>query len=186
MTNKLTDDLKLTIKREFIEGFIDANNVRQYPTLDALAKRHKVARATLFRRAKDEDWQSAKNSFQTKLESQIELERMKSMVDESKRLDRNALQIAQALLNRVGRRLQKGMELEQANPTITGIEAGELRELSQVAANAQKIGKLALGEAQEIAKVSADVSTPESFQRVMEALDELAEVRSRRHNHTLQ
>jgi hypothetical protein len=54
----------------------------------------------------------------------------------------------------------------------------ELQAASHVAQNAQKLGKLALGEAQEISKVSADVSNPEAFHRVMEQLDELANARS--------
>jgi len=61
-----------------------------------------------------------------------------------------------------------------------------LRELSQVAINAQKLGKLALGQAQEISKVSADVSNPETFREVMEQLDEVANARSSSHDHTVQ
>jgi len=52
--------------------------------------------------------------------------------------------------------------------------------------NAQKIGKLALGQAQEISKVSADISNPEAFREVMEQLDEIAEARSSRYKHTVQ
>jgi hypothetical protein len=66
------------------------------------------------------------------------------------------------------------------------LQTETLRELSQIAINAQKIGKLALGQAQEISKVSADISSPEAFREVMEQLDEIAEARSSRYKHTVQ
>jgi hypothetical protein len=78
------------------------------------------------------------------------------------------------------------MEQERADPNNVGLSAAELRELSTVAANAQKIGKLALGEAQEISKVSADVSAPESYFALLEELDELANRKASAGKHTLQ
>ena len=104
------------------------------------------------------------------------------MVSESKKLDDNALLIAQGMLTNVGRELQRHMNEpeKQQNP------AAYLRELSHVAVNAQKLGKLALGQAQEISKVSADVSSPEAFREIMEQLDELAESRASQVNHSVQ
>ena len=83
------------------------------------------------------------------------------------------------------RKLQQAITAEQADPEQT-VEPVMLRELSQVAINAQKLGKLALGQAQEISKVSADVSNPETFREVMEQLDEVANARSSSHDHTVQ
>ena len=70
------------------------------------------------------------------------------------------------------------MALEQSDPDSQLISPVELKDLSVVAANAQKIGKLALGEATDISKVSADVTNPEAFRSVMAQLDELAEAKS--------
>jgi len=61
-----------------------------------------------------------------------------------------------------------------------------LRELSHVTANAQKIGKLALGEAQEISKVSADVSAPESYNNLIRHLEGLANQKAALGKHTIQ
>ena len=97
-------------------------------------------------------------------------------------MDDSALQIAQAMLTRVGRTLQQSFDEE----SDVSLRTDELRELSVVTINAQKVGKLALGEAQEISNVSADVSNPEAFREVMEQLDELAAARSSRYRHTLQ
>jgi vacuolar-type H+-ATPase catalytic subunit A/Vma1 len=183
-SQKLTDELKLQMRKEFIEG-VEKDGKRHYPSIDELVNTYNVSRATAYRRAKDEDWQRAKNQFHTKLQQEQEEMRISSLVAESKRLDSNSLQIAQAMLGRVGRALQRAAEREQQTGE-NAMTPQELRELSHVTANAQKIGKLALGEAQEISKVSADVSAPESFREIIEQLDELAAARSEGSNHTIQ
>jgi hypothetical protein len=188
MTVKLTEAIKKTIKTEFIEGYLDDEGVRTYPSIDHLAKRHNISRTTLYRHTnpKQDDWQRQKNNFQTQMEKEIEEGRRKELVEAAKTLDKNSLNIAQALLTKVGRRIARSMEQERADPNNVGLSAAELRELSTVAANAQKIGKLALGEAQEISKVSADVSAPESYFALLEELDELANRKASAGKHTLQ
>ena len=145
MAKKLTPELRQVIRDEFIHGYTDEQGERQYPSVDLLAKRHEVARATLYR------W-----------------------VDK------------EGMLQKVATRMRRGFDDEQANPQHGGLQVETIRELSQIAINAQKIGKLALGQAQEISKVSADISNPEAFREVMEQLDEIATVRSSRYKHTVQ
>lgn len=183
---RLTEDLKKLIKTEFIEGFMDDSGTRRFPTIDFLVKRHGVARATIYRHFNKENWQSAKDVFHTKWEAQLEEVRLQELVSEGKKLDRNSLQIAQAMLGQVARKIQQSVVDEQNDPESRGLSPQALNALSQTAATAQKIGKLALGEAQEISKVSADVSNPEAFRDVMEQLDQLAEARSYRYRETLQ
>ena len=178
MSKPLTDEIKIKIKDEFIHGFVDENGVRKFPSVDNLVSRHDVARATLYRAATKEDWQKQKNQYQSELQVAQDRERMDRMRDDGRRLDDNSIQIAHAMLATVGKKLQKAISFERDNPNSEAISASELRELSYVAGNAQKIGKLALGQAQEIAKVSADVSNPEAFNRIMEQLDEVAEQRA--------
>lgn len=178
MSKPLTDEIKLTIRDEFVHGFIDENGTRKFPSIDMLVSRHDVARATLYRAATKEDWQKQKNQYQSELQVAQDRERMDRMLDDGRRLDDNAIQIAHAMLSRVGRKLQQAISSERDNPETEAMTPAELRELSLVAGNAQKIGKLALGQAQEIAKVSADVSNPEAFNRIMEQLDEVAEQRA--------
>jgi len=178
MSEKLTDELKQVIRDEFVHGYTDAQGIRRYPTIDALVVRHGVARATLYKASNDNDWQGEKNRYQTELTVKLDEERMQRMVSDAKRLDDTSIQIAQAMLGKVGRRLQKSMEAEQRGEDMMALTSSDLHQLSSVASNAQKIGKLALGQAQEISKVSADVSNPEAFKSVMEQLDELAAARS--------
>ena len=176
MSQPIDDDLKQQMLTEFIHGVIDDSGVRRYPSVDALSRNHDVARATVYRLAKAENWQAQKNDYQTELQNQINRDRMAKAVTEAKRLDDTCVQLSMAMLTVVGRTLQEIMQEER---TITETsDASILGHLSSVAGNAQKIGKLALGEAQEISKVSANVSTPDAFRAVMDQLDELAASRA--------
>jgi hypothetical protein len=184
MTQKLTEDLRMVIRDEFVHGFTDDQGVRKYPTVDFLVKKHGVSRPTLYSYSSDENWQGQKNKVQTEIQTAIDAERIDRMVSDSKRLDDTAIQIAQAMLARVGQKLQRAQQDEKVKPNepvkpfVEAITIQELQAASHVAQNAQRLGKLALGEAQEISKVSADVSNPEAFYSIMEQLDELANARS--------
>ena len=181
MPKKFTQELKAIVKREFIEGYVSEKDIRVYPSIEALGKKHGIARPTIYRHAKKEDWQKQKNQFQTRLERKVETSRLNEMVEQSQRLDTRSIEIAQALLVKVGRRIQTSLDDEKKE-----LKPHELRELSTVSLNAQRIGKLALGEAQEISKVSADVSTPDSFREIIAELDKLTEEKSKRAQHTIQ
>ena len=61
-----------------------------------------------------------------------------------------------------------------------------LDRLASVVSEAQKIGKLALGEAQEISKVSANVTAPQSFREIVDELEQFASAKSSTGNHTIQ
>ena len=188
MPKKFTDAIRGKIKTEFIEGYVDQEGGRVFPSIEQLAKRHDVSRATIYRYSNPskEDWQASKNRYQSQMKKEVEQNRLRDLVAESQTLDKNSLQIAQALLSRVGRKLARAMDGERQNPEFEGLSATELRELSHVAANAQKIGKLALGEAQEISKVSADVTVPESYTNLIRHLEELANQIASLGKHTIQ
>ena len=181
MTNKITPELRQTIRDEFVHGYTNAEGQRVYPAVEALCKRHDVARATLYRWVDKENWQHEKNRIQTEIEQRQDAERLERMLVSGKQLDDRALTIAQGMLQKVATRMRRGFADEEANPQHGGLEPETIRELSQIAMNAQKIG-----QAQEISKVSADISNPEAFREVMEQLDEIAEARSSRYKHTVQ
>ena len=191
MTNKLTDELKIKIKDQFVHGYVNELGVRNYPTVDGLVEIHNVARATLYRAVQSESWQATKNEVQTALEQIIEDERINKMFEESKRLDTNSITIAQTMLAKVARRLQEDFvelakEKDERKNGFKPISDRELLSLSHSASNAQKIGKLALGQAQEISKVAANVSTPDALRRIFDQLDEIDAHTSSRAGHTYQ
>lgn len=180
MSEKLTDELAQIMRDEFVHGVLNERGERQFPTIEHLYGKYGVARATMYRHVAEHDWQGQKNKYQTELQQRLDKERMERMVEDSRRLDESCIQIAQGLLNTVGRKLQKSIEKERADGNYAGLDPSALSHLSTVTANAQKIGKLALGEAQEISKVAADVSNPEAFRSVMEQLDQLAASRAQK------
>ena len=186
MTEKFTDSLKNKIKTDFIEGVI-IEGERVFLSIEALAERHSVSRATIYRHSNPskEDWQKQKNRFQTKLNEEIEENRLKNLAKDAIILDKNSLNIAQAMLQRVARRIARANE-EEREQGIEALNASELRELSNVAEKAQKIGKLALGEASQITKVSADVSAPESYTSLIRHLEQIADAKARTGKHTIQ
>ncbi len=174
----IPDETIQKVREEFVHGFLKDDGERAYPSLASLATRHSVSQSALYDKAKKDDWQGQKNKYHAELQEKLDAERMRKMVEESSRLDDSCIQIAQAMLGSVGRKLQRSIEQERADPEFAGLDPSHLSHLAQVTANAQKIGKLALGEAQEISKVSADVRNPDSFRAVLQQLDELAASRS--------
>ena len=186
MTVKLTEGLKVEIKQQFIEGYLDENSKRVFPFIEQLAETHNVARATLYRHSTKEDWQAQKNKFHTRIEVKTTEKKVNEFAKASSRLDESSLNIAQGLLNSVGMKLQKAMDEHRTNPNYVGLPNSELREMSNTAINAQKIGKLALGEAQEINKVTANVSTSDDFRGLLDQIQQVNRVRSERADHTIQ
>ncbi len=178
MSKKIKDVDTTVIRDEFVHGYVDGDGVRKYPTIEALHKKHDVARATLYRISENENWQSQKNNYQTELRVRLDEERMERMISENKRLDDSCSQIAMGVITSIGRKIQRELELSRQNPSYEGLDSIQLNQLSSAMAQAQKVGKLALGQAQEISKVSADVSQPEAFASVLEQLDQIAESRA--------
>ena len=206
MSNKLEEALKRTIKDEFVHGFMDENGVRQYPTIMALAKRHDIPNVTLHRHSKKEDWQSEKNRVQTEYENAVAKERMAKMLAYGSRLDDNAINLALGIMGDAGRRISEDLQNRETLKQLSLLPEGSEKEqqisnfflttkiltthdinsLGHAIANAQKVGKLALGQAQEISKVSANVELPKSLREVLDQLDELAEQKASGAQHTLQ
>ena len=183
---KLSKALKEDIRREFIHGFTNENSVLEYPSIDSLVRKYGVSRTTLYRYASKEDWQGQRNHVQTEIDERIRAKRLKDYIEHSNRLDDNALRLAQSLMAKVARKITEDEEMLRQNPDYEGMGAGVLDRLASVVSQAQKIGKLALGEAQEISKVSANVAVPESFREIADELDAIAESKSASGNHTLQ
>ena len=184
--SKWNDSVKALIKEQFVQGFTDDDGIRKYLSLEALAKKHSVGRATVYRHANKENWQKDKNEFQSELERQNKQARMKEALEHSHRLDHNALQLSHSLMGKVARALNQDEERARTQQDYRGLSPIALERFSIVLGNAQKIGKLALGEAQEISKVHADVTAPDSFNEIMEQLDELREQRAEKGGYVLQ
>lgn len=184
MATKLTQDLSDKMLLEYCEGELQEDGSRQVTSLDKLVAKYGVARATLFRRADKEDWSQQRTEFIAKTRSEIKNNRAKDIVAEAGKLDKASLAIATGLLGRVASKLSRA-QAEDRNGNDT-LSAEQIRALANTALTAQKIGKLALGEASEITKVNADVTVPDSFRRVMSDLHAVRESRAERFGATVQ
>lgn len=190
MANKKTPEAKkMEVLNEFIEGFLDAAGVRQFPSYTELAKRHGLHHNTIYSWSRKDDWQAQKNEFHKRFTEEKREARVKSMVEASENFDERCLQSANAMISRVMRRLQTAREKEQAKlvegEVVEYIKSGELQQMSATLINAQKVGKLALGEAQEIQKVTADGEIPESFVELCRYVEEVGQRKAEEGNHVI-
>lgn len=184
MTDKLTDQKLELLRRDYVEGIEDEDGIRSYPTIEALCRAHNVSRATLYRRTQEADWQGQRNAWQAEYTQQLNMKRAQRFAKQADALDSVSLGLAQGILNKLGRRLRRSIEDEE-NQEDT-MSTNEIKDLAEAGLKAQKMGKLALGEAAEITKVTSDEQIPASLSRIIRELDELAEAKSQRSNYTLQ
>ena len=128
------------------------------------------------------------------------------MVKNGAVLDDRSINLAFGMMGDVARRLTEDQENRDKLSRILDLPDGpdrdeqlkkfhiknkimtayDLSSIAGVVAQAQKIGKLAMGQAQEISKVSANVSAPDSLREIISELDELAAIKSSAAKHTIQ
>jgi len=181
------------IRKEFIYGINLGDGEIEWPTIEECAKRHKATLATARKYSMDEDWVSQREEVKAEItrqrDSNLIKERMQAIVDFDKKTFDTARLLQQEMLKKV-----RDMQLEQQyvrreasivpdretesqrrrrerdqfyNPFTPAI----LNSMSNVLANTQKVGRLALGESTENVDIRED-STPlldraiELFKRV--------------------
>lgn len=172
---KLTEDLASRIRTEFVQGVeMETGEVVRY-TIDQLITKHNVAQTTLYRRARKENWKVLREQFQAKLDQERAEQRIQSMSTESKKFDDKSLLLATQLINQVGHIVKKNQTaIEQNNRSYP---PSQLLSLANTAVTAQRLAKLALGEATEKLDLNANIQETEAFREVMELLDTVAEQR---------
>ena len=107
----------------------------------------------------------------------LDAERQKEMVKESKNLDSNALTMAKIMFNEIGLLFQENnTKRQQGSPTMT---TQMLNQIATASLQAQKLGKLALGESTENMKLNAEVTDTDAFREAMELLDTVARAKSK-------
>lgn len=186
---KISEAKRLEILKEFVEGFLDSAGVRQFPSYNDLAKRHGLHHNTIYGWSRKDDWQAQKNEFHKRLGEKKREASVKSMVDASQAFDERCLQGANNMIARILRRLQTAREHEQnelrGGKVVEAIKPSELHQMSATLMNAQKIGKLALGEAQEIQKVTADGDIPDSFVELCRLVEGVGQRKAEEGNHII-
>lgn len=177
---KVTEQLRL----EFVEGY-EEDSVRVYPTLESLVEKHKIPSTTLYRRAKEDDWQQQRNNFKSTYDAKRTKARAERKAARADKFDDSSLTLAENILARIGRKLAAAARADQAEGSDS-LATTELKDIAETVLKAQKAGKLALGEAAEIRQVVADDAIPPSLTRIIDQLDRLAEEKSQAANHIIQ
>ena len=77
--NKLTETLKSKIRTEYVQGIELDTGDRKSFTLDELIKKHNVASATLYRRAREEGWKELREQFEWELQQELNEKRIKGL-----------------------------------------------------------------------------------------------------------
>ena len=165
---KFTPEIKEQIKIKFIQGIEDNAGGRKLFSLDHLCLDYGVAKSTVYRHSQKENWKQAQIDFQNEFIKELNIRRQKEMADESVNFDKTSLQIAKAIMGQIGMVIRKNQETGEVIPH-------HLTALSTAATNAQKIAKLALGEATENMNLNADIKDTATFRDALRQLDEVAE-----------
>lgn len=184
MTEKITDSLLETMRRSFVEGVENDQGIREYPTVEKLCASYNVSRASLYRKSSYSEWQQQRNEWQSEFTQRLNMKRAKEMAYKAAKLDEASLKIAQMGLSKVTRKLSDSIEGEKHGQDSLTIK--EFHDLMDTALRSQKMGKLALGQADEITKVVSDDGIPNSLTRLINQLDELAEEKSQGAVHLIQ
>lgn len=171
---KLTEDLKSKLRLEFVQGIANSNGEISYPTLDDLIKKYKLAKTTLYRYAKTAGWREEKDRYQSKLNARLDRKRQREMVEAGGRIDKKSVDIANELLNTVGYHLHKNKENAESGKKV--MNPTYIYSLANATLIAQKVAKLALGEATQNLKIDATISE-QPLQQAVGILEELKEAK---------
>ena len=172
-TKKITPTLRNKMRNEFVQGIVDGE-MRSYPTLDELKTKHKVAQSSLYRLAKEDNWKVQRDQFQSELAEKLDKQRTKDLVSKSKRFDDQSISLATALYSSVGQAITRNNTLIQGG--AEGLKPSQLNALANTVATAQRLAKLALGEATDNINATVNENT-DSFRRAMELLDQVEDQR---------
>ena len=170
---KITPQIKEKLRVSYVQGDIDPQGFRRLATIEDLADLHKLSKNTLYKLAQRENWKYEQEKFQREYDEKLDNQRMKEFLMESKKFDSACINIAKALLARVGNVIRNSQ-----NASIKDFTPQQLDSLAGAAMKTQKFAKLALGESTDNINVNGNLQENDSFRRAMELLDSVEESRS--------
>jgi hypothetical protein len=172
---KLTDTLKERIRIEYVHGIESDTGERTIPTLDELITKHGIPKTTLYRTSSTEGWKAQRERFQYEYMARLDEERTKNLVEESKKLDNTSINLAKLLMATVGQQMRRNSQ--EMMEGKGGLNASQVLSLSNAALSAQRLAKLALGEATQTINLNANFKDNSAFREAMELLDSVADQR---------
>ena len=156
--------LKEDIRDQYIYGILKDSGERIMPTLDELIKKHKVPSSTLYRISSKEEWKLQRKQFQNKLRQELDESKNNELKEKLFKCEEASIDIAYKIFNEA---------LKMIN-TVNKITPNGLASISSAAYTAQKIYT---GKSFE----QVNVQNSESFQKTLELLDKIAELKKNYH-----
>jgi len=172
--NTLTPDLTELLRQEYVQGVNNDKGERVYPSIDVLVEKHNVAKASLFRRAKSQNWREQRNRFELELSQQKDVEKRTELAKESINFDGRNLNLAKALQQQISHLIQRGMQEINENPALRPFNPVALERLANALLVTQKVGRLSLGDSTENTSINATITQESAVREVYEFIDELA------------
>tara|TARA_R110000796_G_scaffold172100_2_gene289090 strand:+ start:203 stop:790 length:588 start_codon:yes stop_codon:yes gene_type:complete len=172
--NTLTPDLTELLRQEYVQGVTNDKGERIYPSIDVLVEKHNVAKASLFRRAKSQNWREQRNRFELELSQQKDVEKRNELAKESINFDGRNLNLAKALQQQISHLIQRGMQEINENPVLRPFNPVALERLANALLVTQKVGRLSLGDSTENTSINATITQESAVREVYEFIDELA------------
>jgi len=165
---KLTEELKLVLRTEFVQGIESETGDRQHYSIEDLIKKHNVASATLYRASRSEGWKALREQYNQELQEQINLERQKQISKNSIKFDDRLLEKANQVIDQVHYYLN--INEDAMNMDSKPFAPNQFVALTTALLAAQKLGKISMGQVTESINVSSNKEA-DAFRSVMELLD---------------
>ena len=169
---KITPELKEKLRLAYVQGDIDGKGFRSTSTIEDLAKEFKLSVNTLYKLAQRENWKDQQQNFQVSYQDELNKVRIKEFSEEGKKFDNASLQIAKALLAKVG-----SMIRDQQASNRKDFSPQQLDQLASASIKVQKFAKVALGETTERIDIHATTNEQAVFQEAMGLIDEVVRAR---------
>ena len=154
-------DIKEIIRKEYVHGYINDKGQRVMPTLNNLIDKYKAPSSTIYRASSHDQWKQQKKEFSKQLAQDLDVRKTEELQDYFFNNDEAAMEIAKEIFNHIE------LQLEDEN----SLTPHAIASLASSALTAQKLFKNVTP-----LSTSAPLDT-ESFQRAMELLDEVADLK---------
>ena len=145
------------IKREYVEGYVDKENVQKWPTMKELSIKHGCPSAYLRRVASAQKWVIEKNNYVTNYEHTLQEEKIKYLARKAAKFDSKCIKLAETGISKVEQWLT-----ERSNTIDEGVKVVLTMDDLELAAKTiekfQKIGRLALGSTTD--NISKSIKVP--------------------------
>lgn len=146
------------IKREYVEGYTDKENVQKWPTMKELSIKHGCPPAYLRRIASAQKWVIEKQNFVTNFEHALQEEKIKFLAKKAAKFDSRCIKLAETGIKKVEKYfgLNEDIVSEDGKRLIMTLDDLELA--AKTLEKFQKIGRLALGSSTD--NISKSIKTP--------------------------